>query len=83
MEGIIFFFKITEEKSASYVCHRPSSSIGLAQSHSSECDQRQTMNHVVNTCSLTKFEGGLNLLHKADNDAGMWLESTVTAALVK
>ena len=38
MEGIVFFKKITEEKSASYVCHRPSSSIGLAQSHSSECD---------------------------------------------
>jgi len=24
------------------------------------------MNHIVNTCPLTKFEGGLNLLHKAD-----------------
>jgi len=31
---------------------------------------------------LTKFEDGLNLLlHKADDDAVMWLESTVTVAL--
>ena len=27
------------------------------------------MNHIVDTCPLTKFEGGLNLLHKADDDA--------------
>jgi len=31
--------------------------------------QRQTMNHIVDTCPLTKFEGGLNLLHEADDDA--------------
>jgi len=30
---------------------------------------------------LTKFEGGLNLLHKVDDDAVMWLESTATVAL--
>jgi len=39
------------------------------------------MNHIVDTCPLTTFEGGLNLLHEADNDAVMWLESTATAAL--
>ena len=39
------------------------------------------MNHVVNTYPLTKFEGGLNLLHEADDDAVIWLESTATAAL--
>jgi len=36
------------------------------------CDrgQRRTMNHVVDTCPLTQFEGGgLNLLHEADDDA--------------
>jgi len=37
------------------------------------------MNHIVDTCPLTKFEGGLNLLHKADDDAVIWLKSTVTA----
>jgi len=41
------------------------------------------MNHIVDRCPLTKFEGGLNLLHKVDDDAVMWLESAVTAALVK
>jgi len=27
------------------------------------------MNHIADTCSLTKFDGGLNLLHEADDDA--------------
>ena len=38
---------------------------------------------MVDTCQLTKFEGGLNLLHEADDDAVIysWLESTETAAL--
>jgi len=40
------------------------------------------MNHIVDMCLLT-FEGGLNLLHEADDDAVIWLESTATAALVK
>jgi len=41
------------------------------------------MNHIVDTCPLTKLEGGLNLLHEADDDADIRLESTVTAALAK
>jgi len=42
------------------------------------------MNHTVDTCPLTKFEGGLNLLQEADDDAAVtWLESTATAALAK
>ena len=32
---------------------------------------------------LTKLEGRLNLLHEADDDAVIWLESTMTVALVK
>ena len=56
---------------------------GLAQSPSCDCGQRQTTNHIVDTCPLTKFEGGLNLLHEADDDAVIWLESTATAALAK
>jgi len=57
---------------------------GLAQSPS--CDwpaTRQIMNHIVDTCPLAKFEGGLNLLHEADDDAVISLESTATAALAK
>ena len=34
------------------------------QSPSCDCGQRQTMNHIVNTRPLTKFEGGLNPLHE-------------------
>ena len=56
---------------------------GLAQSPSCDCGRRQTVNHIVDTCPLTKFEGGLNLLHEADDDAVIWLESTATAALAK
>ena len=41
------------------------------------------MNHIVDTCPLTKFEGGLNLLHEANDDAVIWLESTAIAALAK
>ena len=41
------------------------------------------MNHIVDTCQLTKFDGGLSLLHEADDDAVIWLESTATAALAK
>ena len=41
------------------------------------------MNPIVDTCQLTKFEDGQNLLHEADDDAVIWLECTATAALVK
>jgi len=54
---------------------------GLAQSPSCDCGQRQTMNHIVDTCPLTYFEGGL-LLHE-DDDAVIQLESTATASLAK
>jgi len=51
---------------------------------SPSCGQRQTMNrHTVDTCPLTTFEGGLNLLHEANDDAVIRLESTATAALAK
>ena len=56
---------------------------GLAQSPSCDCGQRRTMNHIVDTCLLTKFQDELKLLHEADNDAVVWLESTATASLVK
>ena len=56
---------------------------GLTQSPSCDCGQRQTMNHTVDRCPLTTFEGGLNLLHEAEDGAVMWLESTATAALTK
>jgi len=36
------------------------------------------MNHIVDTSPLTKFEGGRNLLHEADDDTVIWLESVRT-----
>jgi len=56
---------------------------GLTQLPTCDCGQRQTMNHTVDMCPLTKFEGGLNLLHEVDSDAVIWLESTAIAALMK
>ena len=56
---------------------------GLAQSPSCDYVQRQTMSHIVDTGPLTKFEGGLNLLNEADDDAVIWLEATATAVLAK
>ena len=41
------------------------------------------MKHIVDTCPLTKFESGPNLLREVDDDAVIWLASTVTAALAK
>jgi len=64
-------------------CHANFHKWGLAHSPSCDCGPRQTMINTVNMCLLTKFDGGLNLLHKADDDAVTWLESTSTAALAK
>ena len=53
----------------------------LAQSSSCDCGQRQTMNHIVDTCPITKFEGGLDLLHEADDDghlSGIYSDCTHT-----
>ena len=35
--------------------------------------------HNADTCPLTKFEGGLNLLHETDDDAVIRLESAALA----
>jgi len=54
-------------------CHANLHKWGLAQSPSCDCCQRQTLNHIVDTCPLTKFEGGSNLVHEADDDAVIWV----------
>ena len=48
-------------------CHANLHKWGLAQSPSWDCGHWQTMNHIVDSCAVTKFEGGLNVLHEADN----------------
>jgi len=56
---------------------------GLATSDLSACGQQQNMNHVVNLCSLTKFVGGIQPLHKAGDDAIHVMEYMTATALAK
>jgi len=35
----------------------------------------QTMSHITDACTLTKFDGGLQLFQEAEDDAIKWLES--------
>jgi len=37
------------------------------------CGGKQTMSHIVNECPLTKYPGGIQALHTADEDAIKWL----------
>jgi len=39
------------------------------------CGETQTMSHMVESCPLTKLNGGLSRLHSADEDAVSWLTS--------
>jgi len=39
------------------------------------CGETQTMSHTVESCPLTKLNGGLSRLHSADEDAVSWLTS--------
>jgi len=39
------------------------------------CSETQTMSHIVESCPLTKLNGGLSWLHSADEDAVLWLTS--------
>jgi len=41
------------------------------------CGETQTMSHIVESCPLTKLNGGLSRLHSADEDAVSWLTSYV------
>jgi len=37
------------------------------------CGETQTMSHIIESCPLTKLNGGLSRLHSADEDAVSWL----------
>ena len=39
-----------------------------------DCGEIQTMSHIVDACPLTKFEGGIQALHEADEAAVEWLK---------
>ena len=56
---------------------------GLSTSESCSCGQKQTMSHIVDSCPLSRFEGGLQQLHTADDRAFHWLETAAKKALAK
>jgi len=39
------------------------------------CGETQTMSHIVESCPLTKLNGGLSLVHSADKDTVSWLNN--------
>ena len=45
----------------------------LADTDLCPCGETQTMSHIVESCPLTKLNGGLSRLHSADEDAVSWL----------
>ena len=47
----------------------------LADTDLCPCGETQTMSHIVESCPLTKLNGGLYRLHSADKDAVSWLTS--------
>ena len=42
---------------------------GVSPTTNCDCRETQTMSHIVNSCPLTKFDGGLLRLHEADEAA--------------
>ncbi len=46
---------------------------GQATNPNCNCGEPETMQHIVNKCPLTHFNGGLEALHLAEQDAVLWL----------
>ena len=51
-------------------CHKK---WGFSDNELCDSGEIQTMSHIVNSCPLTKFDGGLLRLHEADEAAVDWL----------
>jgi len=51
-------------------CHKK---MGFTDNEQCDCGEIQRMSHIVNSCPLTKFDGGLLRLHEADEAAVDWL----------
>ena len=47
---------------------------GLADTDKCECGEVQTMSHILESCDLTKFDGGILELHKVSENALSWLK---------
>ena len=51
------------------------------------CTNGVSLNHLpvivaCDTCPLTEFEGGLNLLHEADDDAGIYSDFSTRDTII-
>ena len=53
----------------------PAEGNGDSQTLMCPCGETQTMSHIVESCPLTKLNGGLSQLHSAEEDAVSWLTS--------
>jgi len=50
---------------------------GMSESPLRCCGNIQTMQHIVETCPLTKYDGGLRGIHKGSANAIKWLENLI------
>jgi len=48
---------------------------GIKQTLICPCDEKQVMTQIVDSCPLTKWNGGLSQLHSADDETVAWLIS--------
>jgi len=51
----------------------PAKGNGDLQTMICPCGETQMMSHTVESCPLTKLDGGLSWLHSADGDVVSWL----------
>jgi len=56
---------------------------GLVPSDLCDCSHQQTINHIVDTCQLTKFEDGRTRLYMTDGDTANWLKTLAMTAFAK
>jgi len=52
---------------------------GFTDNELCDCGEIQTMSHIVDSCPLIKFDGGLLRLHEADEAAVDWLKTWLLA----
>ena len=55
------------------LCHSSRHKRGYADSPNCDCGVLQTMCHIVNECPITHLHGGINYLHKLQDNATKWL----------
>ena len=58
--------------------HRTETMRCLQKEMATYSGETQTMSHIVESCPLTKPNGGLSRLHSVDEDAVSWLTSYVS-----